>query len=457
MRKLFTLLSLSLVSVIMSVGLFSQEAKTFSRWSFTAEYGYNYFDGDINQETTALLPASTREITYGSTLEYNLTPTWGLMLDYYYFPLKGKNSTLTVSSRLYTTSLSATINFTRWIFPQTGNVLSLNGSLGVGYARYTPEPIDPATGLPPSDVLLNSSGKNVFQSATFPVTFYAEYNFNLPLALGLKLHYRALNKDNVEGVQNLQWHGVSNDYIAALSIYMRYKFKAKSTDHLRNIRIKDYEPDEGLELAQQNKEEIENLKNKVKDIDKRVDDLDSRVSSLIPRIEKLERWIANVGPDSDNDGIIDERDLEPNTPAGVAVDFYGRSKSGSSGTNTSLYSSSKNGKIVFDTDAKGGVYFDFDRIDLDNVAKVAIADVARRMGNNPDLIVEIRGYCDRAGDESYNLRLSQSRADKVKAELVRVWSIRPERIIANGKGVMPNSPYRYRLSRRCDFFFNDSK
>ena len=52
--------------------------------------------------------------------------------------------------------------------------------------------------------------------------------------------------------------------------------------------------------------------------------LDKKVNNLIPRVERVEKWIDNKGEDFDNDGVIDDRDLEPNTPPNTPVDFYGR-------------------------------------------------------------------------------------------------------------------------------------
>lgn len=445
--------------------LYSQ-GKEFSRWSITAEYGYNYLDGDVNQNVTAILPASFREVTYGGTIEYAFTPAWGLSLDYFYFPLKAYNSIpspVNISTLMHTTSLNVTVNFTRWIFPQTKSPISINGALGFGYANYTTNPTVPSTGLPPANALLNDNGTNEFQAATFPVAIYAEYNFTKPFALGAKIHYRAFNKDNIEGISPIT-KGVTNDYVAAGTVYLRYKLGTVKQAHLRNIRMQDYEPDPGLVLAQQVKNEIDVLKpsldtfqKKLNDVDeklgnlgKKVDELDGKINSLSPKVDKIERWMLNDGPDTDGDGVIDERDTEPNTASNTPVDFWGK---------TLKLPQIVDGKQTIQQfiEEIPAVYFDFDGIELDNAALVAISKVYARLKADSTIFVEVRGFCDSEGDSIYNMKLSRRRANAVKQELVKAWGIHPNRIIANPYGKVLLPKMKYRPNRRCDFLFSNDK
>lgn len=455
---------LFLLLLIPALCLYSQ-GKGFSRWSLTAEYGYNQFDGDINQNLTSIFPASIRDITYGGTVEYALTPIWGLSLDYFYFPMKANNVTpaVDIDTKLHNADLNVTINFTRWIFPETKSKIYFNGSLGVGYAYYTVNPINPVTGLAPTNILLEN-GKPNFQAGSIPVTFSAEYNFSKPFALGARVHYRAYTKDNLEGVAHLNWKGVTNDYIAAGSVYLRYKLGSIKHDHLRNIRMQDYEPDAGLVLAQQVKKEIDALKprvdnvdkklndvdKKVGDLGKKVDELDSKLNELAPKVEKIEKWMLNEGPDTDGDGVIDERDVEPNTASNTPVDFWGK---------TLKLPQIVDGKQTIQQfiEEIPAVYFDFDRTDLDNAALIAISKVYARLKADSTIFVEVRGFCDSEGDSIYNMKLSQRRANVVKKELVKAWGINPNRIIANPYGKVLVPKMKYRPNRRCDFLFSNDK
>jgi len=444
---------LSVFTVLIFVTGFSQ-SKGFSRWSFAPEIGYNYFDGDINQNLTDIFPTSFRNITYGATLEYALTPVWGLALDYFYFPLRARNNSpvhIDINTNLYTSDFNATINFTRWIFPNSRSRFYVNGTLGIGFAYYSFD-VRYTNGNPVlatdmyEDQKYNGQSRHILLyhndapmkyglAASVPVTLSVEYNFSKPLAIGAKVHYRAYTKDNLEGVTYLNWDGVTNDFIGAGTLFLRYKFNSIKKDHLRNINWDVYHPDEGLLFAKNLEKKVDKLKGKV-------DSIGNKVDSLMPRIARLENMLSNDGPDSDSDGVPDVRDLEPTTPPNTPVDFWGRTLK--IPVNTPVSKSYEDIPSVF---------FDFDRIDLDDVSIITISKIAARMKADPSLYVEVRGYCDYMGNNPYNNLLSQRRSDRVKAELVNIWKIPFDHIIANGKGKVIEPRIKYRPNRRCDFFF----
>lgn len=455
------------------------QSKGFSRWSFTPEYGYNYFDGDINQDLLNIFPASLRDITYGATVECALTPVWGLSLDGYFFPLRAKNSSpvgMYINTDLYTGDLNATVNFTRWIFPQTKSKLYFNGSIGIGYAYYnyglkylngTPIPgsdtyfdikysiTRPIHLLDGADVPMKYG-----MAVSVPVTFSLEYNFSKPVSVGAKVHYRAYAKDNLEGATYLTYDGVTNDFVAAGTLFLRYKFGSVKKDHLRNIAMDVYEPDKGLLLAKE-------LEGKLKKLTARVDTVENKVDSLMPRVARLEQLLSTDGPDADGDGVPDVRDKDMNTPANTPVDFWGKpiviAYAPGGGSNVPLgagYSNDANKnrpasarQAIYIPDDVPAVYFDFDRIDLDDAALITISKIASKMKADPTLYVEVRGYCDYSGNNPYNNLLSQRRSDRVKAELMKVWGIPFDHIISNGKGKVIEPRTKYKPNRRCDFFF----
>lgn len=441
--------------------LFSQSKKT-ARWSLTAEYGYTYFDGDINQSLLTVFPTSFRNATYGVNIDYNLTPAWSAGIDIYQFPLRSTNNSpipININTNLYSGSIMGTVNFTKLFFPRANYKLTLSASVGIGLARYDYDVRNRADNTPVADnvtyidhkysneprrILLEGDDNQVMRygiAVTNPVVIAVEYNFSKLIAAGVKVHYRSYAKDNLEGVTYLNWNGVTNDYIGAGTVYLRYKIGANKRDHLMNISVRDWEPEESIKHIAGLKAEIDSLKAKVGSVEKKVD-------AIAPRIDKLEAMISNVGPDSDNDGVIDMRDLDPTTAPNTAVDFHGRplpmmvSKSGDK-TYTTNYG-----------DDVPSVYFDFDKITLDDQALVTISKIAQRMQKDPSLLVEVRGYTDYLGDATYNEKLSLRRAECVKKELVSIWGIEDGRIIANGKGKVIQPQVKYRPNRRCDFFFS---
>lgn len=79
------------------------------------------------------------------------------------------------------------------------------------------------------------------------------------------------------------------------------------------------------------------------------------------------------------------------------------------------------------------VQFDFDKAELKETSRRAINTVCELLKKYPFMVIEVRGHTDNAGDKNYNLKLSQQRADNVKAELIKCGT-QPERIKATGYG-----------------------
>lgn len=414
------------------------EDKVFSRWSFAPEYGYNKFDGDINQDLTQIIPTSLMQVTYGANIEYSLTPIWGLALNYCYFPLRANNTAPPVEIRtnLYSADLSATFNLVRLVFPQTKSKFYLNMSIGLGYSFYNYNVI-------PSASAISSSYSNAI---TIPFTSSLEYNISRPFAIGVKVHYRGFNKDDLEGVKALNYKGVTNDFICAGTVFLRYKINALKKDHVRNIKMNLFSPDEGLVLARLTADRLNKFDTALNKLVKKVDNMEKREDNQGKRIDSLYVMLSNDGPDTDGDGVPDVRDLELHTSPNTPVDFWGRALKMQAPVGTSA-------KINYYEEVPS-VYFDFDSFSLDDNALIAISKVAARMKADPTLYVEVRGYCDYSGNSPYNNRLSQLRSDRVKAELVKVWKIPADHIIANGKGKVIEPHVKYRPNRKCEFFFS---
>jgi outer membrane protein OmpA-like peptidoglycan-associated protein len=66
------------------------------------------------------------------------------------------------------------------------------------------------------------------------------------------------------------------------------------------------------------------------------------------------------------------------------------------------------------------VFFEWDRSDLTAEARNVIASAAQAARQNQVTRIELTGHADRSGGDAYNMRLSQRRADAVKAELTRL-------------------------------------
>jgi OOP family OmpA-OmpF porin len=114
--------------------------------------------------------------------------------------------------------------------------------------------------------------------------------------------------------------------------------------------------------------------------------------------------------DSDSDGVPNDRDQCPGTPAGVKVDANGC-------------------EIV----KLRNVYFGFDSAVLLATATRMLNESASILKRHPDLQVEIVGFADSRGPESYNMKLSERRADAVRQYLENA-GVDSSRLASRGYG-----------------------
>ncbi|WP_084615879.1 OmpA family protein [Solimonas flava] len=91
------------------------------------------------------------------------------------------------------------------------------------------------------------------------------------------------------------------------------------------------------------------------------------------------------------------------------------------------------GCTVGDTLVLHGVNFDFDKATLTLNAKALLDQVASELTRHADIKIEVDGHTDSKGSDAYNQKLSQRRADAVKAYLVEK-GIAAERMTSAGFG-----------------------
>ncbi len=121
--------------------------------------------------------------------------------------------------------------------------------------------------------------------------------------------------------------------------------------------------------------------------------------------------------DSDGDGVYDDKDQCPNTPRGLEVDANGCE-----------YHLTKTEEIRLD------VKFANDKADITEQYVGEVERVASFMKKYASVNAEIAGHTDSVGADKYNQKLSQRRADAVKAMLVTRFGIDASRLTAVGYG-----------------------
>jgi OOP family OmpA-OmpF porin len=161
---------------------------------------------------------------------------------------------------------------------------------------------------------------------------------------------------------------------------------------------------------------------------------------LRSELEELEERVAKIETDmidSDQDGVPDYLDREPNTVSGVAVDSKGRAVDlNNNGIPDELemaldqrytqqaeleraVARSQSG-MIRDLIDKGyvNVYFRFNSDQPETYSLEAINYLIKYMNENPSANADLIGYADEIGNPEYNQRLSERRANRVKEILV---------------------------------------
>lgn len=132
--------------------------------------------------------------------------------------------------------------------------------------------------------------------------------------------------------------------------------------------------------------------------------------------------------DSDGDGVTDDLDKCPGTPAGVAVDADGCPIDSDGDGVPDYLDKCPRTPAGVEVDASGcplpgpfafqNVYFAFDSSVLTPEARSTLDETAEILRSRPELVLDLQGHASSEGTDGYNLRLSQRRAQSVHDYLV---------------------------------------
>ncbi len=155
-------------------------------------------------------------------------------------------------------------------------------------------------------------------------------------------------------------------------------------------------------------------------------------------------------PDNDGDGVADVDDYCPNTPG-----IPGGDRPGCPRKSTLIVVTDKEIRITQQ------IQFEFNKAVIKPGISYKILDeVVGVLTDNPKISLEVQGHTDNVGADAYNMHLSQTRADAVRAYLVS-HGIAPDRLVSKGYGfhqpLVPNSSDANRaLNRRVQFIRTES-
>lgn len=150
--------------------------------------------------------------------------------------------------------------------------------------------------------------------------------------------------------------------------------------------------------------------------------------------------------DNDNDTVKDVEDQCPNTP--------GQPTGARPGCPSLVVVTAKEIRITQQ------IQFDFNKATIKAVSFPILDAVYDVLAANPKITIEVQGHTDNVGQAAYNQKLSQQRADSVKAYLVKK-GIGDTRLVSKGYGmaqplVPNNSESNKALNRRVQFIRTES-
>lgn len=119
--------------------------------------------------------------------------------------------------------------------------------------------------------------------------------------------------------------------------------------------------------------------------------------------------------DTDGDGVSDQMDKCPGSPAGNTVNAYGCQPE-------------EKANIELE------VLFPSGSAQIPPVSQVAIQDLGNFLKTHPGTKVEIQGHTDNTGNKGRNKKLSQNRADAVRTYLIEKMNVDAGRVTAYGYG-----------------------
>lgn len=172
--------------------------------------------------------------------------------------------------------------------------------------------------------------------------------------------------------------------------------------------------------------------------------LRQEVEALKGRVSNVEKAVEDLKKDSDGDGVADQFDKCPNTPAGTVVD--------GSGCPLVL---PKEDVVSEASGMYSNIQFEFDSSVLRTSSYPTLDKVSADMRSNASWMVNLSGYASSEGSAAHNMRLSKDRANSVKTYLVNS-GVDAKRVMAKGYGetnpVADNSSEEGRVqNRRVEF------
>jgi len=324
---------------------------------------------------------------YGISVRDQLGHNFGLQLDVRGGKVEGDNGSLNpanYSTKFYQATLSGVVNVATIDFIRRKNAVNFFINAGAGLAMYNP------TGRTAAGVPFNFKDGAAGNVATDK--WVKEYV--IPVGAGVKFRLSdavALN------------FGYTENFIDGGN------FDGKTTGNNKKDHYSYGYGGLEFTLGSSSKPSLEWVNPVAMMYDELYDAaLRQEVEALKGRVTNVENAVTDLKKDSDGDGVSDQFDKCPNTPAGSVVDGSGC---------VIVFPKSADSVATGSAAAYSNIQFEFDSSVL-RTSSYPVLDATSADLRSSGKTVEIDGYASSEGTAAHNLSLSRDRANSVKTYLV---------------------------------------
>lgn len=387
-------ITLSLIAALAVIGTASAQEKPYNQWSIDV-------NGGLTKPVRKMTPGyntNTVNSFYHVDLgvRYMVNNKFGVKADFGYDNMQDGKNSKSFKTNYYRVNLQGIANLGRIMnFEEWTNTINVQGHAGFGYSWMTS---DNFTG---TDNMVNAI---VGLTGQVRLSDRIALNADFSMINNIKQDYTFDGATRLNGSRGVE--GTMFNATVGISFYLGQSGKQHADWYVGDK------------------------------FTNRLDELENKISA-----------IQNDLLDSDNDGVADYLDLEPNTPAGNMVNVKGVSidlnKNGIPDSYEAYFAevygkkqpmSQADVETAKDLINEGyiAMYFDFNKSQPKNTD--ALSFVLNYLKANPGSSVEVNGYADSVGSSKYNSTLSDKRANSV-AKMLEESGISKSRIKVVGKGV----------------------
>ena len=296
----------------------------------------------------------------------------------------------------YAADLSGVVNVATVDFLRRENAVNFYVSAGYGLIAYAPKTVSTSgTEIDWKDRAGEDGDKKYVKEAYIPVGAGVKFKVSDRVAFNLGYTMSFIDADNLDGIYA---KATTKDKFSYGYAGLEFSLGSKSKPDLQWVNPLALMYDELKDPS-----------------------LRQEVEALKGRVSNVERSIEDLKKDTDGDGVADQFDKCPGTPAGTAVD-------GSGCPLPKMQADSVAGTAT----GYEPIQFEFNSSVLKTESYPILDQLSSRLRENNSKVT-LKGYASSEGTAAYNMKLSKDRANSVKTYLVNS-GVNASQVAARGYG-----------------------